>query len=172
MLQGRDPAQVQQFLKWSAALANNSRDVNALDNRAYLAMEFAKRGLYRTYWQWRAAKDLEAAVHIDPKDFIAWQAPKSNATLGATPRLGTRGLESFNPRPQDLSFSLGMFRDHDVVVSLTRMPAMLIDASLRLVERLVAAKPTARTAPNHVVRPRVLPSLSFHDVLCACLRSM
>jgi hypothetical protein len=36
-----------------------------------------------------------------------------------------------------------MFRDHDVVVSLTRMPAMLIDASLRLVERLVAAKPTA-----------------------------
>ena len=48
MLQGRDPAQVQQFLKWSAALANNPRDVNALDNRAYLAMEFAKRGLYRT----------------------------------------------------------------------------------------------------------------------------
>jgi hypothetical protein len=62
-----------------------------------------------------------------------------------------------------------MFRDHDVVVSLTRMPAMLIDASLRLVERLVAAKATARTAPNHVVRPRVLSSLSFHDVLCACL---
>jgi hypothetical protein len=26
MLQGRDPAQVQQFLKWSAALANNPRD--------------------------------------------------------------------------------------------------------------------------------------------------
>ena len=72
MLQGRDPAQVQQFLKWSAALANNSRDVNALDNRAYLAMEFAKRGLYRTYWQWLAAKDLEAAVHINPKDFVAW----------------------------------------------------------------------------------------------------
>ncbi len=45
MLQGRDPAQVQQFLKWSAALANNSRDVDALDNRAYLAMEFAKREL-------------------------------------------------------------------------------------------------------------------------------
>jgi hypothetical protein len=92
--------------------------------------------------------------------------------IGATPRLGTRGLDGLNPRPQDLSFSLGMFRDHDVVVSLTRMPAMLIDASLRLVERLVAAKPTARTAPNHVVRPRVLPSLSFHDVLCACLRPM
>ena len=65
-----------------------------------------------------------------------------------------------------------MFRDHDVVVCLTRMPAMLIDASLRLVERLVAAKPTARTAPNHVVRPRVLPSLSFHYVHCARLREI
>jgi hypothetical protein len=65
-----------------------------------------------------------------------------------------------------------MFRDHDVVVCLTRMPAMLIDASLRLVERLVAAKPTARTAPNNVVRPRVLPSLSFHHVHCARLREI
>src|SRR5467141_40537 len=61
MLQGRDPAQVQHFLQWSAALSKNPRDVNALDNRAYLDMEFAKRGLYRTYWQWLAAKDLEAA---------------------------------------------------------------------------------------------------------------
>ena len=49
-------------------MAKNPRDVNALDNRAYLDMEFAKQGLYRTYWQWLAAKDLEAAVHINPKD--------------------------------------------------------------------------------------------------------
>jgi hypothetical protein len=46
---------------------------------------------------------------------------------------------------------------------------MLIDASLRLVEKVVAAEPAARAAPNHVVRPRVLPSLSFRDVQCACL---
>jgi tetratricopeptide (TPR) repeat protein len=72
MLQGRDPAQVQQFLQWSAALANNPRDVNALDNRAYLAMQFAKKGLNRSYWQWLAAKDLEAAVQINPSDFYAW----------------------------------------------------------------------------------------------------
>lgn len=72
MLQGRNPAQVQQFLQWSAALSKNPRDVNALDNRAYLGMEFAKRGLYRTYWQWLAAKDLEAAMQINPKDFVAW----------------------------------------------------------------------------------------------------
>ena len=72
MLQGRDPAQVQQFLQWSAVLSKNPRDVNALDNRGYLDMEFAKKGLYRSYWQWLAAKDLEAAVQINPKDFYAW----------------------------------------------------------------------------------------------------
>jgi tetratricopeptide (TPR) repeat protein len=72
MLQGRDPGQVQQFVQWSAVLAKNPRDVNALDNRGYLGMQFAKKGLYRTYWQWLAAKDLEAAVQINPKDFYAW----------------------------------------------------------------------------------------------------
>ncbi|HYB42837.1 MAG TPA: hypothetical protein VEL75_13755 [Candidatus Methylomirabilis sp.] len=72
MLQGHDPAQVQQFLQWSAALEKNPRDVNALDNRAYLDMQFSRKGLYRSYWQWLAAKDLEAAVQIDPKDFYAW----------------------------------------------------------------------------------------------------
>lgn len=72
MLQGHDPAQVQQFLKWSDVLLKNPRDVNALDNRGVLSMRFATKGLYRTYWQWLAAKDLEAAVQINPKDFYAW----------------------------------------------------------------------------------------------------
>jgi len=35
-------------------------------------MQFAKKGLYRTYWQWRAAKDLEPAVQINPREFYAW----------------------------------------------------------------------------------------------------
>jgi hypothetical protein len=65
-----------------------------------------------------------------------------------------------------------MFRDHDVVVSLTRMTAVLIDASLRLVERFVAAESAAQPAPNNVVLPRVLPSLSFHDVHSARLREI
>lgn len=33
LLQGRDPAQVQQFLQWNAALSKNPRDVDVLDNR-------------------------------------------------------------------------------------------------------------------------------------------
>ena len=69
------------------------------------------------------------------------------------------------PTDASLSFSLGMFRDHDFVVCLTRMTAVLVDASLRLVERFVAAESAARTAPNNVVRPRVgPPSLSVHYV--------
>lgn len=72
MLQGRDPQQAQQFMQWSAALEKNPRDTNALDNRAYLDMAFARKGLYRSYWQWLAAKDLEAAVQINPNDFFAW----------------------------------------------------------------------------------------------------
>jgi hypothetical protein len=49
---------------------------------------------------------------------------------------------------RSLGFSLGMFRDHDFVVSLTRMTAVLVNASLRLVERLVAAESAARPTPN------------------------
>jgi len=100
--------------------------------------------------------------------FQRWRYPWWRHST-ATPA-GRAGLDVLNPRPQDLSFGLGMFRDHDVVVSLTRMTAVLVDASLRVVERLVAAQPAAQPAPNNVVRPRVLPSLSFHDVHCARLR--
>jgi tetratricopeptide (TPR) repeat protein len=72
MLQGRDPAQVQQFLNWSAALEKNPRDATALDNRAYLDMEFARKGLYGSFWRWLAAKDLEQAIQVNPNDFYAW----------------------------------------------------------------------------------------------------
>jgi hypothetical protein len=68
-----------------------------------------------------------------------------------------------------LDFCLGMFRDHDFVVSLARVPAVLIDTSLRLLERFVAAEPAARMAPNNVVRPRVVRRLSFHNVQWARL---
>jgi len=102
--------------------------------------------------------------------FQRWRYPWWRHST-ATPA-GRAGLDVLNPRPQDLSFGLGMFRDHDVVVSLTRMTAVLVDASLRVVERLVAAQPAAQPAPNNVVRPRVLPSLSFHSVHCARLREI
>src|SRR6266446_6433667 len=73
-------------------------------------------------------------------------------------------LAAYDPEAGSLRFSLGMFRDYDFVVSLTRMTAVLVDTSLRLVERFVAAESAARPAPNHVVRPRLLPSLSVHYV--------
>ncbi len=43
----------------------------------------------------------------------------------------------------ELGFSVEMFRDHDVVVSLSGMTAVLLDPSLYSVERLVAAASTA-----------------------------
>jgi tetratricopeptide (TPR) repeat protein len=72
MLQGRDPTQVQQFINWSAALEKNPKDTTALDNRAYLDMAFAKKGLYGSFWRWLAAKDLEQATQLNPNDFYAW----------------------------------------------------------------------------------------------------
>src|SRR3977135_4152207 len=63
-----------------------------------------------------------------------------------------------------------MFCDHEVGVTLTGMVRVWVAASLRLVVRFVAAESAAQPAPNNVVRPRVLPSLSFHDVHCARLR--
>jgi tetratricopeptide (TPR) repeat protein len=72
MLQGRDPAQVQQFMQLSAALEKNPKDTETLDDRGYLCAEFAKNGLYRTFWQWLAAKDLEQAIQLNSKDFRAW----------------------------------------------------------------------------------------------------
>jgi tetratricopeptide (TPR) repeat protein len=72
MLAGRDSGQVQQFLRWSDVLARNPNDQTALDNRGYLAMHFASKGLYGSYWRWLAAKDLERAVQRYPNDFYAW----------------------------------------------------------------------------------------------------
>jgi tetratricopeptide (TPR) repeat protein len=72
MLQGHDPAQVQDFRQQSAAIARNPGDVAALNRRASVAMEFSRKGLYRSFWQWLAAKDLEQVVKLDPGNFVAW----------------------------------------------------------------------------------------------------
>jgi tetratricopeptide (TPR) repeat protein len=72
MLQGQNPVQVQEFSKWSTILQSNPNDVAALDRRGYYEMEFARKGLYRAYWQWLAARDLEQVIQVDPNDFFAW----------------------------------------------------------------------------------------------------
>ena len=72
MLQGQDPARVQEFRQRSADLARNPRDVVALNARASLAMGFSRKGLYRSFWQWLAAKDLEQVVTLDPNNFVGW----------------------------------------------------------------------------------------------------
>jgi tetratricopeptide (TPR) repeat protein len=72
MLQGRDQAMIQQFMICSSAIEKDPRDTDALDRRAYYDMQFARNGLYRVYWRWLAAKDLEQAIKLNPNDFYAW----------------------------------------------------------------------------------------------------
>ncbi len=72
MLQGQDPTTVQEFRRWSGALKQNPRDVNALNQRGVLAMQMSRKGVYGMYWRWLAAKDLEQVIQLEPKNFYAW----------------------------------------------------------------------------------------------------
>lgn len=72
MLQGRDAAAVQKFKAWSQQIKTNPRNVNALDNRAMISMQFSQQGTYRSQWTYLASKDLERALQLDPRDFYAW----------------------------------------------------------------------------------------------------
>jgi len=73
MLRNKDPQKVQQLAYWSDRLSKNPNDVEALDARGQLYMQFSElRDLYWSYWQDLAAKDLERAIQLNAKDFTAW----------------------------------------------------------------------------------------------------
>lgn len=72
MLQGQDPAKIQEFRRSSDALKKNPKDIDALNRRGWVATEMSHRSLYRMYWQWLAAKDLEQVIQLDPKNFAGW----------------------------------------------------------------------------------------------------
>jgi hypothetical protein len=72
MLQGQDPAKVQEFMRVNAVLRQNPKDTTALVTRGYYETEFSGKGLYGGYWQQLAARDLEQAIPLDPKNFFAW----------------------------------------------------------------------------------------------------
>src|SRR5256885_10487046 len=72
MMQGQDPAKVQEYLRWSAVLQKNPKDITALVTRGYYEGQFSGKGLYGDYWKYLAAKDLEQAVQLDPNNFAAW----------------------------------------------------------------------------------------------------
>jgi tetratricopeptide (TPR) repeat protein len=71
-LQGCDPKVVQAFRQDNAALIKNPKDEAALVNRGVEAHRLARTSRYEMFWIWLAAKDLEQAVRLDPKDFAAW----------------------------------------------------------------------------------------------------
>ena len=72
VLAGCDPREVREFRQQSALIARNPNDEDALVNRGVTAHRLAKTSRLDMYLDWLAAKDLERAIKLDPKDFTAW----------------------------------------------------------------------------------------------------
>jgi tetratricopeptide (TPR) repeat protein len=76
MLRGKDPRMVQQLAHWAEVLRKDPDNVTALDNAGYICLEFSrdKRTPLTRWsdWQLLAAKNLERAIQLNPRDFYAW----------------------------------------------------------------------------------------------------
>jgi tetratricopeptide (TPR) repeat protein len=71
-LEGCDPKFVRDFMEENATLIKNPKDEGALVDRAVAAERLQRTSRFSTYLLWLAAKDLEQAIRLDPKDFAAW----------------------------------------------------------------------------------------------------
>ncbi len=69
---GCDRKILEGFAEENAALIKNPRDEDALVNRAVYGLRLAKTSRYDMFLLWLAAKDLEKAVKLNPKDWQAW----------------------------------------------------------------------------------------------------
>lgn len=69
---GCDAKTLRDFNEQSAALRKNPRDEDALVNRGVYGLRLARTSSYNTFLVWLAAKDLEQAIKLDPRDFAAW----------------------------------------------------------------------------------------------------
>lgn len=72
VLAGCDPQTIRLFNQQSDALRRNPKDEDALVNRGVYGLRLARTSRYDTFLVWLAAKDLEAAIKLDPGDFAAW----------------------------------------------------------------------------------------------------
>ena len=72
VLAGCDPQVVRGFWQENANLLKNPNDEAALVNRGVTAHRLAKTSRLDMYLDWLAAKDLEKAIKLDPKEFTAW----------------------------------------------------------------------------------------------------
>lgn len=71
-LEGCDPKVVKQFWIDNAEIVKNPNNEDALVNRGVDAERLSRTSHLDMFWTWLAAKDLEKAIHLDPKDFAAW----------------------------------------------------------------------------------------------------
>jgi len=72
VLDGCDPKVLQDFKEENAALIKNPKDEGALVDRGVYDLRLAKTSRLGTFLLWLAAKDLEQAIRLDPRDFAAW----------------------------------------------------------------------------------------------------
>jgi tetratricopeptide (TPR) repeat protein len=71
MNRGVDPAKLQQIDQATRVLERNPRDVTALVTRGASSLNIAVKSPYGFFWIYRAAKDLELAIRLDPNNFYA-----------------------------------------------------------------------------------------------------
>ena len=71
MIRGVDPAKLQQLEQATRAIERNPKDVTALVTRGALSLSIAVKSPYGFFWIYRASKDLELAIRLDPNNFFA-----------------------------------------------------------------------------------------------------
>ena len=72
VLAGCDPQTLRDFKEQNAAVIKDPKDEGALVNRGVYSLRLARTSRLGTFLLWLAAKDLEQAIRLDPKDFAAW----------------------------------------------------------------------------------------------------
>jgi tetratricopeptide (TPR) repeat protein len=72
VLAGCDPQLVREFRQQSAVLSKTPNDEETLVDRGVTAHRLTRTSRLGTFLDWLAAKDLERAIKLNPKDFAAW----------------------------------------------------------------------------------------------------
>ncbi len=71
MNRGVDAAKLQQVAQTTKAIERNPKDVTALVTRGATSLSIAIKSPYSFFWIYRASKDLELAIKLDPNNFYA-----------------------------------------------------------------------------------------------------
>jgi tetratricopeptide (TPR) repeat protein len=71
MIDRVDPVLLRQIDQATQQIQRNPKDVTALVTRGAVCLNAANQSRYGFFWIYKAAKDLEAAINLDPNNFYA-----------------------------------------------------------------------------------------------------